>query len=427
MGIQTTEGSKRVRLTKRVLDSLPARDRLYTVWDQEVTGFGVRVMPSGQKSFVLKYTIRRQQRWITLGRYGDLTLEEGRKLAQSRRGEVAKGLDPSSDLRALRTAPTMKDLIDRFIEEHVEPKTKPSTAQGYIRYLRNVIQPKLGNLLVMDVSSAEVAKFHHDLRKTPRLANQAVAILRKMLNCAEIWKYRPLSSNPCIHIQKNPEVKRERFLNPEELDALGRALQEAAAKESIPAPALAALRLLILTGARHNEILELRWNQVDLQRNLLMFSADQHKTGRKTGAKALPLNAPAAGILSGLPKVLGNPFVIQGDKPGSHFVGLQKVWERIRLRVSEMEAEKVAAKKKSRDEAVNIEDVRIHDLRHTFASVGVSQGLSLPVVGSLLGHSQPSVTQRYAHLAEDPRIEASEQIARTITKSLGTTSKRRKA
>lgn len=424
MATRTTEGSKRVKLTKRLLDSLPAEGKVYTVWDEEIPGFGVRVMTSGQMSFVLKYSVNRQQRWITLGRFGDLTLEEGRKLAQSKRGEVAKGLDPTVAIRAHRTAPTLKELSDRFIEEHVLPKTKASTARGYVRYLRNVIEPKLGKMLAKDISPAEIAKFHHDLRETPRQANQAVAILRKMFNCAEIWKYRPLSSNPCIHIEKNPESKRERYLSREEIQALGTALHEAEKNGTVPPPALAAIRLLILTGARHSEILELRWTQVDLQRKVLTFSADQHKTGRKTGAKTLPLNAPAIAILEGIPKVLGNHYVIQGDKPGSHFVGLQKVWERLRLRVSEMEAEKVRAKKKRPEEALNIEDVRIHDLRHTFASVGVSQGLSLPVVGSLLGHSQPSVTQRYAHLADDPKAEASEQIANAISRSLGGRKKR---
>ena len=413
-----SNGPKRVKLTKRLIDALPARAETYTVWDQEIPGFGVRVMSSGKKSFVLKYSIHRQQRWITLGRFGDLTLEEGRNVARSRRGEVAKGIDPSEDIRASRTAPTMKELIDRFIEEHVQLKTKASTARGYIRYLRHVIEPNLGRMLVKDVSPAEVAKFHHDLRNTPRQANQAVAILRKMFNCAEIWQYRPLSSNPCTHIEKNPERKRERFLNTQELQALGEALASAEKTGAAPLQAITAIRLLILTGARHSEILELKWMQVDLQRKVLTFSADQHKTGRKTGAKVIPLNAPAIEIIKSVPTCLGNPYVIRGEKPGSHFVGLQKVWERIRSNVSAIEAKKVEDGKKTKEDIISIENVRIHDLRHTFASVGVSQGLSLPVVGSLLGHSQPSVTQRYAHLAEDPRASASEEIGAEIARGL---------
>lgn len=145
------------------------------------------------------------------------------------------------------------------------------------------------------------------------------------------------------------------------------------------------------------------------------------------GAKSVPLNPQAIEILANIPRILGNPYVVPGKNPGRPITSLQDSWERIRDRVSAMESEKVAAKKESPDEAVNIEDVRIHDLRHTFASVGVSQGLSLPVVGSLLGHSQPSVTQRYAHLAEDPRIDASEQIASTLARSLGTTKRSKKA
>lgn len=410
--------SRQVKLTKRIIESLIPDAQAFTVWDQEVRRFGVRVMPSGQKSFVLKFTINRQQRWITLGRFGELTLEEGRKLALIRLGEVVKGVDPSVEIRGQKTAPTVRELIDRFLEEHVIPKTRETTAKGYTRFLRNVIQPRLGRLLVKEVSPAEIAKFHHDLRETPRQANQAVAILRKMFNLAEVWKYRPLSTNPCLHIQKNPEEKRERYLSDTELQALGEALVEAEDKGTIPAAALAAIRLLILTGTRHSEILKLRWNQVDLQKNCLLFRADEHKAGRRTGAKTIPLNQPALDVLASLPKALGNPYVIQGLHPGSHFVGLQKVWERVRQRVSAMEAEKVGKKEKRKEDVVNIEDVRIHDLRHTFASVGVSQGFSLPTIGSLLGHSQPSVTQRYAHLDANPRAKASEEIAAKISGEL---------
>ncbi len=418
MGMEEAKGSNKVKLTKRVLDALSPRESVYTLWDVEIPGFGVRVMTSGQRSFVLKYSINRQQRWITLGRFGDLTLEEGRKLALSRRGEVAKGIDPTTAIRAHRTAPSVKELIDRFIDEHVVPKTKASTAKGYIRHLRKVIEPRLGKLLVKNVTSAEISNFHHELSATPRQANQAVAILRVMFELAEIWGYRPISLNPCSRISMNPINQRERHLSDEELFALGEALTEAEKGSSIPAPALSAIRLLIFTGARHSEILELQWSQVDLQKKVLNYRAEQHKTGRKTGAKVISLNKPAIEILNKIRRTDGNPFVFPGLKAGSHFVGLQKIWERIRARVSEMEESKVRELKKRSEEVVNIQDVRIHDLRHTFASVGVSDGLSLPTVGSLLGHTQPSMTQRYAHMAPQPKALASEQIAASIAKKL---------
>lgn len=163
MDFETTKGLRQTKITKRLVDSLRPKDEVYSVWDHEVPGFGVRVMTTGRKSFVLKYSINRMQRWITLGRYGDLTVDEARKLAQTRRGEVAKGLDPTVDLRARRSAPTISELIERFIAEHVEVKTRKSTAEGYTRYLHNVIEPKLGKLLVRDLSPDEVAKFHHGL------------------------------------------------------------------------------------------------------------------------------------------------------------------------------------------------------------------------------------------------------------------------
>jgi integrase len=200
---------------------------------------------------------------------------------------------------------------------------------------------------------------------------------------------------------------------------LGEVLARAESEEFIPLQAVTALRLLIFTGARHGEILQLRWDQVDPERKLLIFGAEQHKTGRKTGTKTLPLNGPAFELLRATPRVLGNPHVIPGLKPGSHFIGLQKCWERVRDKVDEIEAERVEKKERVPGEVVSIQDVRIHDLRHTFASVGVSHGLSLPVMGSLLGHSQPAMTQRYAHFSNDPRLEASEHVAEILVEALG--------
>ena len=240
-----------------------------------------------------------------------------------------------------------------------------------------------------------------------------------MFHEAEIWGYRPISSNPCVLVQKNPESKRERYLSSQELAVLGEILAKAESDEFIPLQAVTAIRLLIFTGARHGEILQLRWDQVDFERKLLIFSSEQHKTGRKSGTKTLPLNGPAFEILKATPRILRNPYVIPGSKSGSHFVGLQKCWERVRDKVDEVEAERVEKKEKPPEEVVSIQDVRIHDLRHTFASVGVSHGLSLPVMGSLLGHSQPSMTQRYAHLADDPRAEASERVGERLAEALG--------
>jgi integrase len=213
-----------------------------------------------------------------------------------------------------------------------------------------------------------------------------------MFNVAEDWGLRPENSNPCRRIKKFKETPRERFLSPDELKRLGEALADADAKGESPY-VTAAIRLLLFTGARLNEILSLEWSHVDLKANLLRLPDS------KTGAKTIALPAPAVEILSALPKQEGNPHVICGARDGAHLINLQKPWRRIR-------------------KAAGLEDVRLHDLRHSFASVAVAGGMSLPLIGSLLGHSQPATTQRYAHLADDPRRAAADAVASTIAASM---------
>ena len=239
---------------------------------------------------------------------------------------------------------------------------------------------------------------------------------------------RSQGTNPCILVEKNQESKgKERFLSPDEIGWIGTMLKESLKwgdREACPYAwdkkgkglevpsvyALAAIRLLMFTGARLNEVLHLQWSQIDKARGVIRL--EQHKTSGKTGAKELPLNAGALAILEALDKLptrkLGGPWVIQGHKHGSHLVNLQKTWDRIRRAV------KLASKGE-----VNIQDVRLHDLRHSFASIGVGAGLSLHQVGDLLGHAQDSTTHRYAHLAANPRHEASELISAKITEALG--------
>jgi integrase len=397
------------RITKRVVDSLKVGDPDH--WDSEIPGFGIRVQPSGMRVYILKYRIGKRQRWYTIGRHGlPWTAEEARKEALRLMGDVARGTDPAQQKTSHRQAPMLKEIIGRFIEEYVEPHLRESTRVGYVRHLRKVIEPALGSVLVRELSPAEVSSFHYGLRKTPRQANQAVAILRKLMNQAEKWGYRPLGTNPCAHVDLNAEKKRERFLTDDELYLLGTVLAEEEAKKNLPPQVVRAIKLLVFTGARHNEILKLRWDQVDLDARLIRFKPEDHKTGRKTGAKVLPISLPALGVLEIAPRMLGNPYVIPGEKPGGHFVGLQKCWERVRKVFNE--------KAKADKLPLDIDDVRIHDLRHSFASAGLNMGHQLKVVGSLLGHTDLSATQRYAHLAKDPMLEAADAVAGKLSSAM---------
>ena len=300
-----------------------------------------------------------------------------------------KGGDPAEEARQKMKAPTVAALAARYLEEHAIPKKKPRSVAEDRAHLRRFILPRFGTRKAAGITRADVQSFHHALKATPYQANRALALLSKMFNLAERWGVRPDGSNPGRHVERYPEQCRERFLSAVELARLGEVVAEAEANGSEPPSALAAIRLLILTGCRRQEILGLRWEQVDFQRGLLVFEDS------KTGRKAIPLGAAVLALLVDLPRLEGNPYVLPGERQGRHFVGLRDVWVRIRRRAG-------------------LEDVRIHDLRHSFASVGASGGDCLLIIGKLLGHTQAATTQRYAHLTADPVKQAADRISGEI-------------
>ena len=379
-----------LRITKRTVDQLSARNRDAVVWDTEVKGFGVRCRASGAKHYVVKMRVGGRQRWLTIGRHGSpWTPDNARSEAIRLLGLKAGGKDPASDRDRQKGAITIAELGSRFLTEYVAQHRKANTAYEYRRAVELFINPALGRHRISDVLRADVTRFHHELRDRPYQANRALSVLCKMLNLAEEWGLRPDGSNPCRHVKKYREEKRERYLTVEELRRLGTVLSDAQANQTEGPFTLAAIGLLILTGARLMEILTLRWEHVDLDGGVLRLPDS------KTGAKLIYLNDAAKGLLRTMPRMQGNSHVIPGHKPGAHLVELQKAWRRIRAKA-------------------NLDDVRIHDLRHSFASVAVSAGMSLPMIGKLLGHTQPATTARYAHIAVDPMKAASELVGNEI-------------
>ena len=388
----------RKRVNKRAVDSLKPGNATTYLWDPELPGFGVRVTPAGVRSYVFQWQRGGRSRRLTIGRHGaPWTAEQARREALRLKAEVAAGADPAAESAAARTAPTVADLSERFVSEHVATKCKATTGTEYQRILRLWILPRLGSIRVADVSRADVAKLHHDMRDRRYQANQARAVLSKMFTLAERWGLRPDNSNPCRHVERFGEEKRERYLSPAELARLGEALRWAEGEGAAtlkPAPfAIEAIRVLLLTGCRRDEILCLRWDDVDLEAGRITIRES------KTGRKALPLSAPAAAVLARMPRLDVSPFVFPGRGGKGRLVGLRKCWVRIR-------------------EAAGLPDVRIHDLRHSFASVGAGGGETLLLIGGLLGHKVPATTARYAHLADDPLRAASERIADRIASQL---------
>ena len=384
----------KIKLNKRTIDQTVYQGSGgHYLWDTELAGFGVRIYPTGRKSFVISYRSKGLQRFFTIGRYGVLTVQQARLKAMATFARIGNGEDPSGDKIAANRAPRITDLAKRYMDEHSRVKKKPKSIKKDEQAWERLILPHLGQRRVKDIARADIAKTMTDLADTPAMANKVLTILSKSFNLAEIWGWRTEGTNPCRHIKRYKEEARERYLSEAELSRLGDVLIEAERFWEVKPQAIAAVRLLILTGCRSAEILTLKWDEVDFERRCL------HLTDSKTGKKKVWLNAGALEILSTIERVDGNPHVVPGASPGSHFSTLQRLWNRIR-------------------KAANIRDVRIHDLRHNFASIGINTGQNLAVIGKILGHTKIQTTQRYAHLADAPVRKANEQIGATLEATL---------
>jgi integrase len=381
------------KLTKRAVETAEIKASEYFLWDDEVPGFGLRVLPSGRKGFVVQYRAGRRPRRISLGPSTVLTCEQARTRAITIIAAVRNGDDPAAKRDADREALTIVELADRFDREHISVRLKESTAKGYRRMIERVVLPALGRHRVTEVTRADIAKLHHDMRHIPYDANRCLEIVSKMFNLAEMWGLRPDGTNPRKHIRKYPEEKRERFLSDAELRRVGEVLREMEQEGVELASAIAAVRLLMLTGCRLGEIMRLKWEYVDFAGRALRLPDS------KTGAKVVHLGQPALDVLAAIERCEDNPWVITGTLPGAPLYDLQPFWQRVRARAG-------------------LKDVRIHDLRHTFASTAVAAGQGLPIIGKLLGHTQVQTTARYAHLAADPVKLAANQVAHKIANSL---------
>jgi len=375
----------RMKLTTRAVEALAPGDREAFIWDTALPNFGLRVYSTGRKTYLIQYrNTGGRTRRPRIGDHGVLTADQARQEARRRLGAVACGEDPSEERTTRRRAISVRDLGERFLTDHVAIRCKSSTERNYRQQVRNHVIPRLGAHKVTEVTRADIAALHHAMRETPHQGNRVLAVMSKMFSLAELWGLRQDGSNPCRLIPKYREERKERFLDAEELARLSEVLNTVEANGSESPFVTAAFRLLILTGCRHGEIQKLRWDEVR--------GGYLHLRDTKTGARRIPLSNEALRILSTLPRTNGNPYVIEGRFPESHITDLQRPWRRIRG-------------------IADLSDVRIHDLRHTFASIAVQNGIDLLTVGKLLGHSSYQTTERYAHLADEPIRRAGQQVS----------------
>ena len=374
-------------LSKRVVDRLSVNGKDAIFWDRDLAGFGVRVYPSGKKVFIVQTRAFGRSKRVTLGTHGPLAAERARKDAAAVIARIKKGQSPVEPEPT--PEPTIADLAERYQREYVEMHCKPATVSHYRLMLRKHIVPALGERLVAEVEHKDVLAFHNGLHHMPTVANRAADILVKMFNLADAWGWRPSGTNPCRGVSRFKVEKHERFLTREELHRLGEALRAAPSERLASRHAAAAIRLLVLTGCRRNEILGLRWDDLNFD------TGEMRLPDSKTGARMVPLTSAAAKVLKDLPRTPDSPWVFPGKKKGTRLVNLNDSWERVRKRAG-------------------LDGVRLHDLRHSFASRALALGEGLPMIGDLLGHRMVSTTARYAHLARDSVRDSSAKIAADI-------------
>jgi len=401
------------KLTKTIVDTAKPDGRDRFIWDDEIKGFGLRITKTGSKSYVFQYrvgggrngTLRRPR----IGAHGSLTPAEARSIAKTWALQVAEGGDPGGERTAYRNAPRMTDAFIRYQTEHADVHKKPSSAKEDKRLIRLFLSPEFGSRKVAEVTREQVSAFHRRLAGRPYQANRLLALLSKVFNLCEVWGWRPDGSNPCRHVKKFKEEKRERFLSPAELGRLGEVLRKAERFELqdsegnrlwVNPSAILAIRLIVLTGARRGEILGLKWSDIDWDRSRALLSDS------KTGRRDLYLPAPVLKLLAELKPAKGAVFVVPGGRSTQErqaakrpLTNLKDPWKTITA-------------------AAGLEGVRIHDLRHSFASVGASSGMGLPIIGKLLGHRETATTARYAHLADDPVKAAADTIGGRVNDAL---------
>jgi integrase len=384
------------KVSKRSVDAFGPGDKDAYLWDAVIKGFALKVTPPGTKTYLFEYKDRsRKTRRVTIGRHGVITADQAREKAGTLAAEVSLGGDPASAKTKHRAASTVSELADQWLSDHVEARRKAKTLSDYRGWLDRHILPRIGSMKVPDLEMHHVERVVRALSDHPTTANRVLAVISSMFTFA--IRQHLVRDNPARGIEKNQEKKRKRHLSPEELQRLGKILSTAEGRGDNQT-GVDAIRFLLFTGMRRGEVETFRWSFVDWDKGRA------HLPDSKTGEKIIPLGQASTDLLSLIrtrqsrAEVFDEEGFVFLGKEG-HLVGLPKMW------------------RKWRSEA-GLEDVRIHDLRHSYASMGASEGTPLFVIGGILGHKSTSSTDRYSHLQDDPARLAADSISTSISDAL---------
>ena len=377
------------KLTQAAVDALAFDGRDRIVFDRQLSGFAIRVTPGGSKIFIAQTRIAGRKRRVTIGHYPNLTVIEAREQAQQVLADIRHGKDPAAERKARLQAAaagemTVAELCDKWLTDYVRPKLKPRTVFDYERLTAQHIKPALGHLSVARIARDDVVQLHVDMARIPRRANYTIATVRAILNFGIDLGLRPPASNPARRIKFYRQRVRERFLSEQEIGKAADAIEQAERTGKIGPHGAAGLRLALFTGARSGEITAVEWQHVDFDRRIVRLPDSKTNEPR-----TIYLSDAALEVLKTIPRI--GRYVIAGAKPDEPYKNLSRAWIDIRA-------------------SVGLNDVRLHDLRHSYASLAANKGVSLQMIGKLLGHKVPATTQRYAHLARDVVASINDQL-----------------
>ena len=383
------------KLTKKTVEAaeLPPKGQ-YEIWDTQMKGLGLVVGATGRKTFIFRFTgLNKKKQKLKIGVFGNITCEIAREIAQRWAGDLARGINPQEEKikqqEKQKRQITFADFFKIYTERHMKPHYKKTTFKSSSSWAKSYLLPFFGKNLLGEITTKDILSFKSSLKNKTVTYNRCFGLISKVFRTAEGWDYVEKDTDPCRGVSKYPETKRELFLTAQQLTLLETELSKRQQTGRISPYLVAAIRLIMYTGCRLREILDLKWVDVHLDEKYLLLKDS------KTGERIVPLNESALNILKGIEKKIDNPHVACGAKRGQSLASPFGTWDSIR-------------------KEIGIPKLRLHDLRHSFASFAIKQGLDIFLIAKLLGHKQVQTTMRYAHIGKDDLIKASNVVGKSF-------------
>lgn len=383
------------KLTKTLIEQSPAKEKDYCLWDEEIKGFGCNICSGGKKTYYFLYysPASKKKARIKIGCHGNITVDAAREKALELSLLVFKGIDPRDQKKQDEKSLLLKDFFPIYMEKHSQHYNQPNTIRANYQQFTNHLRPFFGDKRLDCITQKDVFAFKDSLSSQKATFNKGFIILKSIFTKAILWGYLTDKSNPCNGVDKYPDSPREIFLTETQIASLQKILCTYEPSSSVGRYVIGAIEMLLYTGCRKSEVLKLKWADVDLDQNCIHFKKAINGINQtKTGEKIVPLNTLSRAVVERMERRSDNPYVFCGLKPRSHLSDVHPIWGKVL--------------KQLKKEGLQAKSFRVHDLRHTFASVAIKSGLGLYQVSKLLGHSNVQTTMRYAHIEREELVRS---------------------